>query len=305
MRKRDPNRERGSIALPSRSARRVYTFSETHLSLLVELDRLLPKSAPVVDFEAVPPGVESIESVSVRLLERYLELGEQAVCFAFCRLNSDRLLDHIEDELLRLALPLQPAEILLDSYARLFYDADRGEPGRREIEQQLATRRGDVLAAPVWTMLVAAVAEVIGEERSELERMELPLPGLPLPVTESGEAARSMCARVLDEHEVQLSELEARRWVTYSLLQLPLELRRAYLLREVQGLELAEVASTLGITPFTAAQQVRDAHRGIADRLQWLVRVFAKDEDDPRGSGEEAARHSGETESPGSEDDHD
>src|SRR5262249_27574220 len=78
---------------------RLYQVTPRHLQLLVELDRLFPDLAPILDVAAFRPGMESVETISVALLASLIRRPERPVFLAFSEINSERILDHIEQRL--------------------------------------------------------------------------------------------------------------------------------------------------------------------------------------------------------------
>lgn len=262
--------------------RPLFQLSSRHLLVLKELDRLFPGLAPIVDFEGLDPGVESVESVARLLLDLLIQRFERPVFLAFGEINSERLLDHIERRIESGALPLSAREVFSELMFRLFQRLqERDRFGR------ILRRSGDSGGAQEWLDLesrdrsrtifhrLATGARIILDEQVEwLRASTIPLPGIPAPCIKPPRSIVSDGSRLLLESSIELSDGEAERWVAHALMQLDDESRRLIYLRRHRGLDAAAIAGLLGLKPFDVLLQLRRAEIDFQDQIRTTLRRF-------------------------------
>jgi DNA-directed RNA polymerase specialized sigma24 family protein len=288
-----------SASATSRTTRTLYQLSPRHLLVLKELDRLFPDLAPIVDFAALDPGVESVESVARLLLEILAQRFERPVFLAFGEINSERLLDHIERKIVAGALPLSAQEIFSELMFRLFQrlqDRDRFGRLARLPSDAHDWRRIDAIdardpARTVFAMLAAGARIVLDEQVAWLRASTIPLPGIPAPCVKPPRSIVSDGSRLLLESSVQLSDGEAERWVAHALMQLPDETRRLIYLRRHKNLDANAIAIELRMKPFDVLLQLKRAEVEFQEQIRaTLERFLGREVGEPSKSEAQATQ---------------
>jgi hypothetical protein len=265
-------------------ARRLFQVTPRHLQLLAELDRLFPEQAPIVDLRALGPGTESIETISDALLRSMLRRLERPVFLAFGEINSERLIDFIEEQLEAGAWSLDPHEIYAETLYRLFERLQkRGEPGdgildgAARMPRRSTSRTEKALIAPgqsIFDMLAESSERVIQEQVEWLTASTLPLPGLAAPRAPPPAKVLERGRKWIASESVVLGEAESERLVAHALLTLPKLQRRLIHLRDQRGLDAQEIAQRLDLRPFEALLQLKRAELALHDRIREIILRF-------------------------------
>jgi DNA-directed RNA polymerase specialized sigma24 family protein len=291
-----PRRDRASASLAATTpgegvasslrggARRLFQVTPRHLQLLAELDRLFPDQAPIVDLRALGPGTESIETISDALLRSMLQRLERPVFLAFGEINSERLIDFIEEQLEAGAWSLDPHEIYAETLYRLFERLQkRGEPGdgildgAARVPRRSTSRTEKTLIAPeqsIFDMLAESSERVIQEQVEWLTASTLPLPGLAAPRAPPPAKVLERGRKWIASESVVLGEAESERLVAHALLTLPKLQRRLIHLRDQRGLDAQEIAQRLDLRPFEALLQLKRAELALHDRIREIILRF-------------------------------
>ena len=264
--------------------RRLFQVTPRHLQLLAELDRLFPDQAPIVDLRALGPGSESIETISDALLQSMILRLERPVFLAFGEINSERIIDYIEEQLEAGAWSLDPHEIYAETLYRLFERlqkrreaGDRILDGVARVSRRSALRGEKPLIAPEETtfdMLSECAERVIQEQVEWLTASTLPLPGLAAPRAPPPARVLERGRKWIASESVVLGEAESERLVAHALLTLPKLQRRLIHLRDQRGLDAQEIAQRLDLRPFEALLQLKRAELALHDRIREIILRF-------------------------------
>lgn len=262
---------RDSTGFRGAPRQRLYQVTPRHLQLLAELDRLFPDLAPILDVAAFRPGMESVETISVALLASLIRRPERPVFLAFSEINSERILDHIEQRLDSGAWSLDSHDIYAELLYRFFERLRRRD------------QRGDLVVAPdddwrpfepgraVFDVLAQGAGRVISEQVEWLTASTLPLPGLPSPRVVTPPKLLEQGKHWIAAESVLLGEPESQRLIAHALLTLPELQRRLIYLRDQRGLETQEIARRLDIKPFEVLLQLRNAELALHDRIHEIL----------------------------------
>jgi len=273
---RSPRDAADSESNPPRS---LYQLSPRHLLVLKELDRLFPDLAPIVDFESLDPGVESVESIARLLLEILAQRFERPVFLAFGEINSERLLDHIEQQITAGALPLSAQEIFSEVMFRLFQRLQQRDRFGRLARLPAASREWRRIdphdpARTIFELLAAGARVVLDEQVQWLKASTIPLPGIPAPCVKPPRSIVSDGSRLLLESSVQLSDGEAERWVAHALMQLPDEARRLIYLRRHKNRDAKAIATELRMKPFDVLLRLKRAEIDFQEQIRTTLERF-------------------------------
>lgn len=260
-----------AAALRSSRRQRLYQVTSHHLQLVAELDRLFPDLAPILDVASLRPGMESVETISVALLASLIRRPERPVFLAFSEINSERILDHIEQRLDAGAWSLDAHDIYAELLYRLFERLRRRDG------------RGDLVIPPeddwrpfergraVFDVLAQGAARVIAEQVEWLTASTLPLPGIPSPRVVTPPKLMEQGRHWIAAESVLLGEPESQRLIAHALLTLPDVQRRLIYLREQRGLDTQEIARQLHVKPFEVLLQLRNAELALHDRIHEIL----------------------------------
>ena len=250
---------------------RLYQLTPRHLQLLAELDRLFPDLAPILDVSSIRPGMESVETISAALLSSLIRRPERPVFLAFSEINSERILDHIEQRLDAGAWSLDAQDIYAELLYRFFERLRRRDP------------RGDLVIAPeddwrpfepgraVFDVLAQGASKVISEQVEWLTASTLPLPGILSPRVVAPPKLLEQGKHWIAAESVLLGEAESQRLIAHALLTLPEQQRRLIYLRDQRGLDTREMARELDVRPFEVLLQLRNAELALHDRIQEIL----------------------------------
>jgi hypothetical protein len=282
-----------AVARSERAAPRLlFQLSPRHLLVLKELDRLFPELAPIVDFHDLDPGVESVESVARLLLDLLIRHFDRPVFLAFGEINSERLIDRIEQQIVAGALPLSAHEVFAETMFRLFQrlqERDRfgrllplpATPRRRREELELDPHDR---SRTVFDLLAMSALRIVDEQIRWLRASTIPLPGIPAACVKPPSSIVSDGSRLLGS-SIHLSDREAECWVAHALMQLPDETRRLIYLRRHQGLDAAAIGALLGLKPFEVLLRLRRAELDFREQIRATLLRFVGRE----GGSNEAA----------------
>ena len=260
--------------VPTRGSKQLYNFDARYFAIVAELERLFPDSKPPIDWAAIEPGCESVESVSLQLLGRMLEKFEQSVLLAFCKLNADRILDYIEQRIDQGGWPFNVDETLGEVYARLHHElmeATVEPPKHRPTIGKFLGQRS------VFHRLRTEVDQILFERIRHLRSFALPIPGVPLPPLVTADGLNESAKVRLDENECELPEKSLHHWVAHALMAMPAEARRILHLREQRGASIPEIAENLGTTPFEAGRRLQEAKWELLNQVDSLMSAFYGD----------------------------
>lgn len=279
-----PSRE-GVASSLSRRARPLFQITPRHLQLLAELDRLFPEQAPIVDLQALGPGMESVETISRALMRSMIRRTERPVFLAFGEINSERMLDYIEKQLESGAWSLDPSEIYAETLYRLFdrlrkrnsrgdwiSDGGARRESARPNDQARKTDLED--GTSIFDVLADSASTVIQEQVEWLTASTLPLPGLVGPRAQPPAKVLDRGRKWIASESVLLGEAESERLVAHALLTLPKLQRRLIHLRDQRGLDTQEIAQRLEMSPFEALLQLKRAELALHDRIQEILARF-------------------------------
>jgi DNA-directed RNA polymerase specialized sigma24 family protein len=269
----------------NRRARPLFQITPRHLQLLAELDRLFPDRAPIVDLQALGPGMESIETISCALMQSMVRRIDRPVFLAFGEINSERMLDYIEKQLESGAWSLDPSEIYAETLYRLFdrlrkrdsrgdwiSDGEARRESTRPNEQttNLELKNG----VSIFDVLADSASIVIQEQVEWLTASTLPLPGFVGPRAQPPARVLDRGRKWIASESVLLGEAESQRLVAHALLTLPKLQRRLIHLRDQRGLDTQEIAQRLEMSPFEALLQLKRAELALHDRIQEILTRF-------------------------------
>lgn len=260
-----------SAALDGIPRQRLYQITLRHLQLVAELDRLFPDLAPILDVASLRPGMESVETISSALLASLIRRPERPVFLAFGEINSERILDHIEQRLDAGAWSLHAYDIYAELLYRLF-ERLRRRDGRGDLvippeDEWRPFERG----RSVFDVLAQGVAKVISEQVEWLTASTLPLPGMPSPRVVTPPKLLEQGKHWIAAESVLLGEPESQRLIAHALLTLPVDQRRLIYLRDQRGLETQEIARQLDVKPFEVLLQLRNAELALHDRIHEVL----------------------------------
>lgn len=270
----------------NRIQRRIYSFGPAELQLLEELARLFPDQPPLLDFDKLVAGTESIETLSQKLYQRLFQTPDRKVFMVFCRLNGHRFQDYVAHLIDEDALPFEVEEIVAEVYARLFhfvrvgyslYLGERSESFVRELPEHRT----------LYEMLAFAAEDLLEENVEALAGTELPLPGLPLPEFSPFPATLQRAEEFVRAQQCRVSADTMAHWTVFSLLQMSREDRRLLYWRDRHEESLETIAGRLDISAFQVGKQVQEAHLKLKEHLDRIIRTFLHREN-PEGELDEA-----------------
>jgi len=266
--------------------RRLFQVTPRHLQLIAEIDRLFPDLAPIVDLRALGPGTESIETISRALMQSMVRRLERPVFLAFGEINSERMIDYIEEQLESGAWSLDAHEIYAETLYRLFErlkrrraveesDVDCGwarSSGRRSERSNRSSSAAD--DENIFDVMSASADKVIQEQVEWLTASTLPLPGLAAPRAQPPPKVVEQGRKWIASESVLLGEAESERIVAHALLTLPKLQRRLIHLRDQRGLDAQEIAQRLDLRPFEALLELKRAELALHERIREIILRF-------------------------------
>ncbi len=258
---------------------------DRHLQLVAELERLHPEVAPLIDYKSLPPGTESVETLSIQLFQRLKNELEDPVFMAFCHLNSERLIDYLDHKVEQGAFPLDVDEIVSEVYLRLhryfrgWYDGE-----------SFGDRFRWKAPSGSWTLfhMLASCSDAVIEEQLEILRASsLPVPGIRKFRVSAHEDLVARVEELLDKKRVRLEKKDIEDWVVHAFLMLDAESRQVLFLKGRRGLSIDEIAQRLGVLPIEAARRLAEARSEFHQRvLSILIKYHPEAQE---RSGEDAA----------------
>jgi DNA-directed RNA polymerase specialized sigma24 family protein len=276
-----PRRGRAKRAVPPAHSRhwpanpparhRLYQVTPRHLQLLAELDRLFPDLAPIIDLRALRPGMESVETISATLLGTLIRRADRPVFLAFSEINSERILDHIQQQLDAGAWSLDAHDVFAEVLYRLFERLRKRDARGDLVKPADDDWRPFEAGRAVFDVLAQGAASVIREQVEWLTASTMPLPGLVGPRVQTPAKLLEQGRNWIAAESVLLGEKESERVIAHALLTLPDLQRRLIHLRDQRGLETQEIARLIELKPFEVLLQLKNAELALHDRIQEVL----------------------------------
>jgi hypothetical protein len=267
------SKRRRGAPVPPRPEGRVYRLTPEVQALLEEVKRLFPRSGDVVRFADLPPGCESVETVSQQLLDELRRSFDQERFMVFCRLNAERLLDCIQQRIDEGAWPLDAQELLAEVYFRLHDDLlfRAGILPARRTAYEWTEPSGP---SGTYELLRGAVDALLEEQLRLLRARTIPLPGIPSPAVAAGDELVRQAEDVLSSRGCRLTRKTLLDWIAHALMRLPASDRLLLHRRDVLRHSLARIAADLRITPFQAGLLSQRARHRLHEELTSLLAIF-------------------------------
>lgn len=260
---------------PGAMLSRQYFVCEDHVELIKEVERLSPELAPVFDWDEIPPGSESIETLSHSLYRRMQKSLDHRLFMLFAKLNGERLTDYMDCRLKQTCYPLDRGELISEVFARLFRGGFARQNGRPATST--TTWREPQGTWTVFHMLAEALDSVMEEMVEELLSSAMPIPGVPIPSVASPQVVVEDAQEFLQGLNCQITEDHLQHWIAHAFLRLPLEERKVVYLRHHLDLPLEEVSRSLNCTPLEATRRLREAMLHLHQQLESVWMYFQGD----------------------------
>jgi DNA-directed RNA polymerase specialized sigma24 family protein len=252
----------------------LYAIQQKHYDIILEVEKLFPELAPVVDFSRIPPGAESIETLSQELYRRLRRRFHDQLFMAFCELNSERMIGYFATVIDYGAYPLHEQEMLAELYTLLYGQLGDLASQRARLHSLLPGWKEPRADRSVYEALKDLADALMYEQVQRLKAMSVPIPGIPATKVEPGERTVENAASFLETLDCELPEDVLGQWVGHALMRLSPEHRRIIFLRDQRERTMEEIGEELGITPFEAGIRLREAMLKLRDQLARILATF-------------------------------